>query len=111
MHLPARKQHCTTVYFDAGYSGKLTGPADAEQYKPKDLIAAIEKISVYLEQDTICVAGHLGSGHQVLAYGIEHSKHSLGIITITIDALATDGARAEKMLHRVAKKKTPEKAR
>jgi hypothetical protein len=36
MPLVALKQHCTTVYFDAGYSGKLTGPADAEQYKPED---------------------------------------------------------------------------
>jgi hypothetical protein len=109
MHLPARKQHCTTVYFDTGYSGKLTGFADAEQYKPKDLIAAIEKISIYLEQDTICVAEHLGGGHQVLAYGIEHSENSLGIVTI--DAIATDGGKSRKMKRRVAKKKAPEKAR
>jgi proline iminopeptidase len=105
MPLPVLERHCTTVYFDTRHSGKSTGPADAAQYKLANFVADIEALRVYLRQDKIFVAGHSGGGHQVLAYGIAHSEHLLGIIAI--DAIAAaDGVRAEEMMRRVAKKKT-----
>jgi hypothetical protein len=94
MPLPALERHCTTVYFDTRLSGQSTGPHDAQQYKLENFVADIEALRVYLGQDKIFVAGHSGGGHQVLAYGIAHSEHLLGLIAI--DAIAAaDGVRAE----------------
>ncbi|OUJ67682.1 alpha/beta fold hydrolase [Hymenobacter crusticola] len=103
MPLTALERHCTTVYFDTRHSGQSTGPDDATQYKLENFVADIEALRVYLGQDKIFVAGHSGGGHQVLAYGIAHNEHLLGIIAI--DAIvAADGVRAEEMMRRVAKK-------
>jgi proline iminopeptidase len=103
MPLTALEQHCTTVYFDTRHSGKSTGPADATQYQLENFVADIDALRVYLGQDKIFVAGHSGGGHQVLAYGIAHSEHLLGIVAI--DAIAAaDGVRTEEMMRRVAKK-------
>jgi proline iminopeptidase len=103
--LPVLERYCTTVYFDTRLSGQSTGPSDAQQYKLVNFVADIEALRVYLGQDKIFVAGHSGGGHQVLAYGIAHSDHLLGLIAI--DAIAAaDGVRAEEMMRRVAKKKT-----
>jgi proline iminopeptidase len=103
MPLTALERHCTTVYFDTRHSGKSTGPEDAAQYKLENFVADIDALRVYLGQDKIFVAGHSGGGHQVLAYGIAHSEHLLGIVSI--DAIAAaDGVRTEEMMRRVAKK-------
>jgi proline iminopeptidase len=103
MPLAALERHCTTVYFDTRHSGKSTGPADATQYQLANFVADIEALRVYLGQANIFVAGHSGGGHQVLAYGIAHSEHLLGIIAI--DAIAAaDGLRSAEMMRRVVKK-------
>ena len=93
------------MYFDTRHSGQSTGPDDAQQYKLENFVADIEAFRVHLGQDKIFVAGHSAGGHQVLDYGIAHSEHLFGIVSI--DAIAApDDARSEEMMRRIGKKKT-----
>jgi len=105
MPLPVLERHCTTVYFDTRHSGKSTGPDDAQQYKLENFVADIDAFREHLGQDKIFVAGHSAGGYQVLAYGIAHSEHLLGIVAIDAPA-AADGARSAEMMRRIGKKKT-----
>jgi proline iminopeptidase len=102
--LTSIEKHCTVVYFDTRHSGKSTGPEGAGHYKLENFVADIEALRIYLNQPKIFIAGHSGGGHQILAYGIEHNEHLLGIISI--DAIAAaDGARAEELMRRIERKK------
>ncbi len=104
MPLTVCEQHCTVVYFDTRHSGRSTGPDNADQYKVEHFVADMEALRIHLGAEKIFVAGHSGGGHQVLAYGIEHSDHLLGIISI--DAIAAaDGVRGEELMRRIVKKK------
>ena len=103
MPLPVLERHCTTVYFDTRHSGKSTGPDDAQQYKLENFVADIDAFRVHLGQDKTFVAGHSSGGYQALAYGIAHSEHLLGIITI--DGRAVPDGPGE-LMQRIAKKKT-----
>ncbi|MCR8557330.1 alpha/beta hydrolase [Mucilaginibacter sp. BJC16-A38] len=98
------EQYFTMVYFDTRHSGQSTGPEDPEQYTLEHFVADIDALREYLDQPQIFVAGHSGGGHQVLEYGIRHSDHLSGIISI--DAIAAaDALRGAELMKRIAFKK------
>jgi proline iminopeptidase len=97
------EQHCTVVYFDTRHSGASTGPERADAYTLEHFVADIEALRVHVGADRVFLAGHSGGGHQVLAYGIEHSDHLLGIIAID-PIVAADDVRGAEMMRRIAAK-------
>lgn len=102
---PVLEEHCTVVYFDTRHSGRSTGPESADQYTLEHFVGDIEALRVHLGADRVFLAGHSGGGHQVLAHGIEHSDHLLGIIAI--DAIvAADGVRMAEMMRRIDVRRT-----
>jgi proline iminopeptidase len=103
--LPGLEEHCTVVYFDTRHSGASTGPEDPGQYALEHFVADLEALRVHLGVERVFLAGHSGGGHQVLAHGIEHSDHLLGIIAI--DAIiAADDVRMAEMLRRIEAKRS-----
>jgi proline iminopeptidase len=97
------EQYFTMVYFDTRHSGQSSGPEDPAQYAIENFVEDIEALRIYLNQSKIFLAGHSGGGHQVLAYGIQHTNRLLGIIAI--DAIAApDATRGEELMKRISEK-------
>lgn len=102
---PALEQHCTVVYFDTRHSGDSTGPEQPDQYTLSHFVADIEGLRQHLGAPRVFLAGHSAGGQQVLAYGIEHSEHLLGIIAI--DAIAApDELRTRELLAAMERRRT-----
>ncbi|MHA3701046.1 alpha/beta fold hydrolase [Jatrophihabitans sp. YIM 134969] len=102
--LPGLEDHCTVVYFDTRHSGKSTGPEDPSRYALADFVADIDALRVHLGAEQVFLAGHSGGGHQVLAYGIEHSTHLRGIIAID-PIVAADDVRMGEMMRRIEQRR------
>jgi proline iminopeptidase len=102
---PALERHCTVVYFDTRHSGESTGPEEADQYTLAHFVSDIEGLRQYLGAPRVFLAGHSAGGQQVLAHGIEHSEHLLGIIAV--DAIAApDDLRTRELLAAMDRRRT-----
>lgn len=80
--IPVLERFFTVVYYDTRLSGKSTGPADRTKYGGNDFVQDMDALREFFHLSRVWIAGHSGGGLQVLLYGIYHSDHCQGIISI-----------------------------
>lgn len=98
------EKHLTMVYYDTRMSGQSTGPDDAAKYTGQDLLEDMDSLRVYLGQSKVWLTGHSGGGFQVLNYGIYHSDHLYGIISLDAQAVH-DSLSTAGMMNTIDKRK------